>query len=359
MARRKNNTGVVLAVAGAGVLAYLIFHRKATTTTPGLAPPGSPYAGLPAQGINLFQSLSKFFTPAASGPNLPSTLPTTQAGQAALTAVTSSPQSLAPTDLPGAAPSPASIAPMQLTTGPSDLFPVTTPADNIDASAYLDESTIAGVYDWPGYQKGVFTGRNQPMSVYQEIPGTMIAALAGIGCLSCIPRRAVIGKFDWEQLIIPGAVLIGGYYLIKKTGLFSGPITGTGQANAQTQAATAAANDASLKNAQNQGIVQTLTSSQLASLANDIYTQGLKDPPNQDQIQRDIIQANTLTDLLQMIKSFDTRPANTGSWLSLCALANIQCTSLDMATFVRLVLDQAHIQTVNGYLSDTGINYQF
>lgn len=353
MAKQKE-VGTIAAIAAVGVLGYLIFSRRTQTMTPGAAPALLPTGQTPASSLvsqagNLFSSLKNIFSP---GPT------------AAQTAAAANPSSIAPSDLPGAVTSPAaSIAPDVIQALPSPLLDTTSPpADYIDTAALTDEASIAGVYDWPGPVKGVFSGRNQGMFPFTEINGTGLAVLGCAACAAALPKSGnAIGKFDWQSLIVPAAVVVGGYLLLKKTGLFSGPLTGTGQNNSQAAASTAAANQASLNSATNQGIPQTITTSQAASLANDIFTQGILSTPNLMQVKYDIIQANTLTDLLQIIAQFGTREVNTGNAFTLCALANINCSAVDMATFVRLIFqnDQTELKQINDYLGAQGINYQF
>lgn len=349
---KKKEVATVAIVAGAGVLAYLIFARK-TTTVPGqpqILPTGQTQAStLVSQAGNLFSSLKNILSPG----------PTAQQ-----TAAAANPSNIAPSDIPAPYTSPAAaIAPDTIQALPSVLLdPTAAPVDSIDTAAITDEASIAGVYDWPGPSKGVQSGYNVGMNPFTEINGTGLAVLGCLACASALPKSGgAIGKFDWQSLIVPAAVVVGGYLLLKKTGLFSGPLTGTGQNNSQASAATQAANQASLNAATNQGIPQTITTSQAASLANDIFTQGILSTPNLTQIKQDIIQANTLTDLLQIISQFGTRQVNTGNAFTLCALANINCQSVDMATFVRLVFqnDSADLQEINQYLSAQQINYQF
>lgn len=352
---KKKEVGTIAIVAGAGVLAYLIFSRRSQTLTPGAQPSGILPTGqtqastLVSQAGSLFSSLKNILSP---GPT------------AAQTAAAANPSNIAPSDLPGTVTSPAAdIAPSVITALPSPLMdPAAAPVDYVDTAALTDEASIAGVYDWPGYSKGVQSGPNRGMDLFTEINGTGLAVLGCAACAAALPKSGnAIGKIDWQSLIVPAAVVVGGYLLLKKTGLFSGPLTGTGVNNSQAAASTAAANQASLNNATNQGIPQTITTSQAASLANDIFTQGILSSPNLTQVKYDIIQANTLTDLLQIISQFGTRQINTGNAFTLCALANINCQAVDMATFVRMVFqnDQSELQQINQYLSAQGINYQF
>jgi hypothetical protein len=196
------------------------------------------------------------------------------------------------------------------------------------------------------------------MNPFNEINGTQLAVLGA--CAACmLPGGVGIGKIDFSKYILPVGLVVGGYLLLKNTSLFSSVKTGVTANNEATTAATRAALSSSIASAAAAGDLQTITTAELTSLANDIFTQGIASTPNQDQIERDIIQVNTLTDLLQMMSAFGTREANTGSVFSICAMTGFNCAALDMATFVRAALDQTHLQAVNSYLQAQNINYQF
>jgi hypothetical protein len=163
-------------------------------------------------------------------------------------------------------------------------------------------------------------------------------------------------KQDYSQYILPVGIIIGGYFLLKNFGLFGG---------------AAAANAASVTSAASTGVTQslaaakaagdfaTLTSSGAASLANSIYNAGIADPVDMDTIQNSIIQANTLTDLLMIIQAFGTKQAG-GTMCSLFGgFLSATCGTYDLASWVRANLDNTHIVSINSYLSNQGINYQF
>lgn len=353
--KQTNNILTVAAIAGVG---YLIFKRltPAAGTVAVARPAPTTASNLISQATNVFTSLfGGLPTPdqniaAASNPDLIAPVSTTPAPVTAI-------------DAP---PPPSSGMPLQFLNGVNikSLPPgtynttggATSPFISIDA-APLDAESIAGAHDWSGKYKGVFSGKNSGMNPFTEINGTGLAALGA--CLACaLPSRA-IGKIAWEKYIIPVGVVVGGYVLLKNTNLFGGVKTGI---TANNDASAAATNDALTKSiaaAAASGDIQTITTAQAATLANDIAVKGLLSAPDQDGIQRDIIQANTLTDLLQIMKAFGTREANTGSWYSVCAFTGLNCTSLDMATFVRMTLDQSHLAAVNQYLTAQQINFQF
>lgn len=93
--------------------------------------------------------------------------------------------------------------------------------------------------------------------------------------------------------------------------------------------------------------------------ANEIYNAGISDPVNTDTIVRDLIQPVYLIDLLKIIEAFGIRNLNTGGAFNSCALLKINCNSLDLPSFIRIVLASQDIAKVNGYYSDQNINYNF
>lgn len=168
-------------------------------------------------------------------------------------------------------------------------------------------------------------------------------------------------RTDYSRYILPVGLLLGVYILYNK---FFGSGSGTGGNNAATTATTQAGITAAQTAETANGGFTTITTAQAANAANTIFSLGTSggSPVTsnaQDQIVWQIIEVNTLSDLLLIMQYFGTRAVNTGGFLSLCALANISCSQVSMQSFIHAVLDTAHIATINGYLSDQGINYQF
>jgi hypothetical protein len=164
-------------------------------------------------------------------------------------------------------------------------------------------------------------------------------------------------KIPWEKYIIPAAVVVGGYFLLKNFGLFGG---GAAAQNAQgiTDSSAAGVNNAILQD-KTAGGFATINTAQAAGIANNIYTAGVADPADQDGIVRQIIQANTLQDLLLIIKAFGTKQAGGVMCSIFGGFLSATCGTYDLPSWVRATLDYSHLATVNGYLSDQGINYQF
>jgi hypothetical protein len=163
-------------------------------------------------------------------------------------------------------------------------------------------------------------------------------------------------KIEYEKYIIPAAVVIGGYFILKQFGLFGG---GAAAANQQSVTSSGAAGTAAAIQADKAaGGFATMNAAQAAGIANEIFNAGA-DPVDQDTIVRGIIQANTLQDLLLIIQAFGTKQAG-GTMCSIFGgFLSATCGTYDLPSWVRATLDTAHILTINGYLSNQGINYQF
>ena len=164
-------------------------------------------------------------------------------------------------------------------------------------------------------------------------------------------------KIPYEKYILPVAVVIGGYFLLKNFGLFGG---GAGAQNAAGITTASAAGVAqSLAADKAAGGRATISSAQAAGAANNIYTAGVQDPVDQDTVVSQIIQANTLQDLLLIIQAFGTKQAG-GTMCSIFGgfLSSV-CGTYDLPSWVRTNLDADHMAQLNGYLSDQNINYQF
>jgi hypothetical protein len=164
-------------------------------------------------------------------------------------------------------------------------------------------------------------------------------------------------KLPYEKYIIPVAAVIGGYFLLKNFGLFGGGAASQNQAGITT--AAAAGVTTALQQAKASGDIATLNPSQAAALANNIYNAGVADPVDQDTIQNSIIQANTLTDLLNIIQAFGTKQAGGAMCSIFGGFLSATCGTYDLAGWITANLDATHIATVNGYFQGQNINYKF
>lgn len=165
------------------------------------------------------------------------------------------------------------------------------------------------------------------------------------------------------DIALVGGAIAGAYFLVVKPIL-----SGLGLSQSAAQKQTADAQQSALQAAIDQAKAsgqggQTYTQDQYTGWANDIYTQGTQSsmwnwtgtqaaPANQDAIVTDVINVNTMVDLQLLISAFGQRKAQ-------CVIWGIDCNTFDLPSFLKLVLDTIHINKINTYLADTGINYQF
>lgn len=163
-------------------------------------------------------------------------------------------------------------------------------------------------------------------------------------------------KQDYAEYILPVGILVAGYFLLKNFGLFGG--AAAANASSITQA-SAAGTTAAIAADNAAGGFATINQAQAAGIANNIYNSGVASPVDQDGIVQNIIEANTLQDLLLIIQAFGTKQAG-GAMCSLFGgFLSATCGTYDLPSWIRADLDAAHIATINTYLSNQGINYQF
>jgi NAD(P)-dependent dehydrogenase (short-subunit alcohol dehydrogenase family) len=163
-------------------------------------------------------------------------------------------------------------------------------------------------------------------------------------------------KIEFEIYSLPVAVVVGGYFILKQFGLFGGGAAAANQAGISDS--TAAGVRAALQQAQTRGDIATINASEAAGIANSIFNAGI-DPVDQDAMVRGVIQANTLTDLLMIVQAFGTKQAGGMMCSIFGGFLSATCGTYDLTSYLHATLDQAHIQTINNYLSNQGINYQF
>lgn len=160
-------------------------------------------------------------------------------------------------------------------------------------------------------------------------------------------------EIDYSKYILPAALVVGGYFVLKQFGLFGG---GAAAANANSiTSAGAAGTAAAIAADKSAGGIATITAAQAAGIANSIFNAG----EDQDTIVRQVIQANTLQDLLLIIQAFGTKQAGGAMCSIFGGFLSATCGTYDLPSWVRAQLDGAHLATLNGYLSDQGINYNF
>lgn len=187
-------------------------------------------------------------------------------------------------------------------------------------------------------------------------PFTIGALAIGAYLLIKSPKKKV-GAVEYEKYILPVGILVGGYLVFSKLGLFE-KTAGDQNANSVTDT-TSSGVAASIQAAKNAGQSQTVSDSQAATLANEIYNAGVSDPVDMDTIQTAVIQANTQLDLLKIIQAFGTKKGGGTACSIFGNLLSSVCNTYDLGSWLRATLDASHIFSVNNYLSAQGINYQF
>jgi hypothetical protein len=163
-----------------------------------------------------------------------------------------------------------------------------------------------------------------------------------------------MSKQDYSGYILPAGIVIAGYLLLKHFDLL-GDSANTANNNS-TNAATTAGNAQAIAAEKANGGFAILTTSQAANIANAIYMAGVSDPVDEYTIQNQIIQADTTLDVLNIASAFGTKQAASSSF-SLCATIGLNCQSYNLGGFLRAVLSQSTINTINNYFADQGINY--
>jgi hypothetical protein len=164
-----------------------------------------------------------------------------------------------------------------------------------------------------------------------------------------------VGKIEYEKYILPIGIVVGGYLLLKHFDLF-GDSANTAN-NSSITDSTAAGVDNSIKAAAAAGDFATLTDSQAAGIANAIFQAGLAHDASTVKYQ--IIQANTLTDLLKIIKAFGTKQAAESNF-SACSMFGLGCQAYNLSAWLHTpFMDSDTLRQINGYFSSMNINYQF
>lgn len=194
----------------------------------------------------------------------------------------------------------------------------------------------------------------------KKIPtGWIIGGLALLALLLyyATQKKGKVGgmsQSDWLGLALKVGIAAGVFFLVlvpllKKFGLWGQ----SAQADANLKAV-----DDSLKQVQQQGGTQaaaTKTDAEYTGMANQIYELGGEDPVDQVKVRNIVIQVNTLTDMLNLVKAFGTRKVG-GAFFSLCGFFSVNCPEMDFDTFIKAVAPD-QVNTINSYLSSTGINY--
>jgi hypothetical protein len=190
---------------------------------------------------------------------------------------------------------------------------------------------------------------------------------AALGALSSGSRK--VSGTDYSKYILPVGLVIGAYFVLAKLGIFGKGSLFDSNANtanndtitAQVQQGTSQA----LQDLQTQGQTPTLNNSQLASLAADLYNQGIitdwfggTTDTAQQVMVNDLAQVQNTADIYALKKTFGTKNA-VASKLSSCYLVGVNCQVWDLDSWVKLCLNAGNVADINGLYNSRGIAYQF
>jgi len=173
-------------------------------------------------------------------------------------------------------------------------------------------------------------------------------------------KRKKIGDNDYTPLILLAVIAAGGYYLYK---MISN--NDNSKNNANLAAGVAATTASSISAAEAAGISQQLSDSQLQTIADTVFRDGMKQKGNaatadQDDIVYQLSLPGNLVDLLKVVQDFGVKYVdNSGILPTLCSEFGVNCPSIDMGAFLHAVLDSDHLDQVNQNLSGNGISYAF
>lgn len=168
-------------------------------------------------------------------------------------------------------------------------------------------------------------------------------------------KKKISGTSDFSGYVIPLGVIVLAYLVLKNFDLFGPSAASTNATGIDTS--TSAGVDNSLAAAQAAGDFATLSQSEAAGIADAIFQAGLQHDAY--TVKRQLINVNTLTDLLNVIKAFGTKKADVSSF-SPCATLGIFCQSYNLNAWLHLpFMDSSSLADINNYLSAQGINYQF
>jgi hypothetical protein len=168
------------------------------------------------------------------------------------------------------------------------------------------------------------------------------------------------------DFIIPLGVVGLGALIIYKF-FFSGSAgtsPGVSQANQVATDANQAGTSATANQQAAKGEKQTISPDTAAGIANTVFTLGQMNNPDLSSINNVITQVNNLTDLNAVIAAFGTRSSATNSsLLDPCYALGLNCSRLDMPSFIKLIYSQdatgAFLPSLNQFLRDQSINFQF
>jgi hypothetical protein len=173
-------------------------------------------------------------------------------------------------------------------------------------------------------------------------------------------HRKVSGAADY---IIPIGIVGIAAFALYKFGLFSGGGSGTGGNNAaQSGNVATAAQQAFTQSSTTipQSIPDTQLNSMIGIMLNDASenTSIFSGSSYQEDIVNQVSLLNNITDLYRLISLWGTRAVPT-SQFTLCNTLDLDCSTLDFGTFLKVTLTADQLSEVNNDLAGNGINYSF
>lgn len=179
-------------------------------------------------------------------------------------------------------------------------------------------------------------------------------------------RRKVGADYGWVGPVAILGALFGAGYLVYKYVLPSLQTANSANNKATTDTNTTAA-QASTAAAAAAGIQPTLTPNEMAGIANTVYTLGTQatDSSACGSINNQLDQVNNIADLNGVIAAFGTKEINASmSSYSTCSLLGFSCQAVGLSAFINSIygafdVDGSYRASLNTFLSQQGINYQF
>jgi hypothetical protein len=167
---------------------------------------------------------------------------------------------------------------------------------------------------------------------------------------SALQHRKIGGTADY---ILPLGILGLGVLVLYKMGVLGGTggpggSGGTGGNNTSLANANTAATTATAAQAAAAGQQPVLSPITLQGIASNVYSLGIADTPDLNQVENLLMQPDNTADLNAVIQYFGTKNVNSSSF-NWCAVLDMDCTAVDLAAFVRAIFSNqpGMLQSIN------------
>jgi hypothetical protein len=242
--------------------------------------------------------------------------------------------------------------------GPANNKLTFPPAEKIDYVPTPARPATPVVGNAISERKGTRRSIGDLVATTGDIPWPLIgvAAVVGVVVLSSKKKMGVrgVGDINYTPLIILGALGIGAYALYQ--GIFGG--TSPNTANNQAIAAQTQTAQASTLAQSTAKVVGTMSSSNLNSLATDIYNQGNTGNAADNQLASDAAQAQIVQDLAQMGNITDWYGLQTAfGTKSSCTVFSLGCQTFTLDSWIKAVCSPEVIAEINSNFAVAGIIY--